>query len=92
MSEGERSPGPWRAGDGGKIWGADGIRVCTLYRKLPANARLIAAAPELVEALEALVAGVGELACASSRQCNTTAADVAAERAEALLARVKGAG
>jgi hypothetical protein len=62
------TPGPWRVGDGGS-WGAmvkdgngDGICIPCSGRLGPtdaANARLIAAAPELLEALRALVANYG---------------------------------
>lgn len=65
MSEAKHTPGPWRK-SGVIIKGANGEAVCFLsqrnddHRKpdgeLEANARLIAAAPKLLEALEVIVA------------------------------------
>jgi hypothetical protein len=56
------TPGPWKLGRCGQILGEDGEFICsarkrniTQYQKSPtekANAALIAAAPELYEALE----------------------------------------
>lgn len=54
----KHSPGPWKIGEHSEyrdIWAADKYRICQLVRTLPmreCDARLIAAAPELLEALE----------------------------------------
>lgn len=63
----KHTPGPWVA-DGSEIttatWvcGADGKRICTMRPSFAdwSNARLIAAAPELLEALKDLVARIDE--------------------------------
>ena len=60
------TPGPWRQDDsrmgfGSRVWDAEGSRVCDVDNDLrephenAANARLIAAAPDLLEAAKALV-------------------------------------
>jgi hypothetical protein len=69
MSKIKHTPGPWAQHDEtycpGEIWGAldmnengvRGIHICTLEDcvELQANAKLVAAAPELLEALEGLI-------------------------------------
>ncbi len=64
---GKHTPGPWRhAGRKGGwdgVTSADGTDICALEYNNPANARLIAAAPDLLEALlEARAAFVVEYA------------------------------
>ena len=59
------TPGPWRRSEGGAIFGSDGklIQICGEYsvrfgegtEEALANARLIAAAPDLLEACKALL-------------------------------------
>lgn len=57
----QHTPGPWFHGDTGQIWSNEhriGVAYLTDYAKrLPqeANAKLIAAAPEMLDALKALM-------------------------------------
>ena len=66
MSAGH-TPGPWRASDDGRVFwaeptGPNTARHTTLARECSnANARLIAAAPELLAALEALALSYGAM-------------------------------
>ncbi len=62
MTDSNHTPGPWRAGQDGnmRVYGPDNSQehsglIASVY-KGRANARLIAAAPELLEALEAVAA------------------------------------
>lgn len=61
MSEPKHTPGPWRQRDDPADWlieGADGALLAKAYTNVMAagaNAQLIAAAPELAEALETLL-------------------------------------
>ena len=60
----KHTPGPWKVSSSGNdIENAYGAGVCALYadESSEANARLIAAAPELLEALERLVAANADL-------------------------------
>ena len=66
MSAGKHTPGPWHTGecDGYKlVFGKTGINVCRLSDSLDgtkcgdANLHLIAAAPDMLAALEGIVAG-----------------------------------
>jgi hypothetical protein len=60
MKEPNHTPGPWKA-DGGDVWDSD-MSICILNseneygpgnrNQIRANARLIAAAPDMLEALE----------------------------------------
>lgn len=66
MSEtGKHTPGPWRVNKGfNEIWGdrlhvADARYVVTGPAETAANAELIAAAPELADALEAALLEIG---------------------------------
>ena len=86
------TPGPWRFGhygDGERFWiGPDYDRpvVADVPRAFEANARLIAAAPELFEALQALLEPVpGRNAHEAIR-----ARAAAEERARTVLAKAKG--
>ncbi len=62
----KHTPGPWRAMPYRKVNGADGVEVCALQsRKIEvadANAHLIAAAPDMLEALENLVEQIDDVA------------------------------
>ena len=66
----KHTPGPWKLSrDGNDIENADGAGVCAMYadETAPANAALIAAAPDLLEALEralAVLVAARELAVA----------------------------
>ena len=70
MSEGKYTPGPWTVNEYREVLDAQGRTICRVYldgdRKpvatAKANARLMAAAPELLEALEATTAWIVELA------------------------------
>lgn len=61
---GQHTPGPWSLAPAHVIIGANGMRICQVPVRLDANdvadLRLIAAAPELLEALERLLADCGE--------------------------------
>lgn len=66
------TPGPWWIADAvGHVLGPDAIKVATTYfpersfAEHKANARLIAAAPDLLRALQ-LIKRFGELACVSA--------------------------
>jgi hypothetical protein len=89
------TPGPWRVVDG-DVLTADGRRVATIHgyadeeiREPRANARLVAAAPDLRAALAQLVADVdqGSLLYEHSDR-RESRRDV--ETARALLARIEG--
>lgn len=56
MSNAQHTPGPWKVVTFGMVVeSADGVRVCETHATdREANARLIAAAPELLEALESV--------------------------------------
>lgn len=87
MSEATHTPGPWAIGKYGKVTTPDGETLLVDGVSLPmnhdpeaiANARLIAAAPELLEALEKM------LEYAESEGSNKEI-----ESARDLLNRVKG--
>jgi hypothetical protein len=54
----EHTPGPWKIGKDTRVIGADSEVVCfgnSANDKNKANARLIAAAPELLEALKEII-------------------------------------
>lgn len=58
MSEMKHTPGPWKLGPRGiTITDKEGFVLCnlTIFNQQEANARLIVAAPDLLEALVALV-------------------------------------
>ena len=94
MSESKHTPGPWTAtisqtSEGGDFWsvyGADDISIVyiTLRKRqeLAANARLIAAAPELLEALEGLCAEVDEHELGNPDVLRTARAAIAKARAD----------
>lgn len=69
MSEPKHTPGPWRQRDDPADWlieGADGALLAKAYTNVMAagaNAQLIAAAPELAEALRRFVLAVSVSAC-----------------------------
>jgi hypothetical protein len=54
MSAAKHTPGPWETG--GRIVVGDGMVVADCGEGAESNARLIAAAPELLDALSAIVA------------------------------------
>jgi hypothetical protein len=96
-------PGPWLARDNGVCWQIDAAQdaVATTQfcyaRETAANARLIAAAPELYEALSKLaneVAGICELAEAAIREGagHTNYSVLWQRQAEATLALAKARG
>ena len=72
----QHSPGPWTY-DGESVWDADNCYVCS--RVTPGNARLIAAAPDLLRLLRVLTGnGTHE------------EGEAAHDEAEALIARLDG--
>lgn len=97
----KHTPGPWewetfKAPILPRLWSSDVI-ICDFGSDEPyypvggtppneANARLIAAAPELLEALKALINNVGSCICydESERECK------AWEMAEAAIAKAEG--
>ena len=86
------TPGPWEAKQkyiGISVFDSNGdgvANVCQSYGDTPykvwANARLIAAAPEMYELLREFLQGLGDFI--------TEIPDEAIERAEALLRRING--
>lgn len=68
MSENRHTPGPWRIGEDGRfgisVWGEEHVADVKTYERdaRKANARLIAAAPDLLEALQVLFASYKALA------------------------------
>lgn len=97
---GEWTPGPWTFGPSATILGANGRRVCRFGVFIDetelADARLIAAAPDLLDALETLVRAVNTNELASAMACHDVAAfsNVADALKVALpaIARAKGSG
>lgn len=87
------TPGPWRFGhygDGERFWiGPDYDRpvVADVPRPFEADARLIAAAPELFEALQALLEPVSAKSASEAIRARVAAE----ERARVVLAKAKGA-
>jgi len=84
-------PTPWEA-CGNVIRDADSIEVCTvaLWQKEPAKvARLLAAAPDVLEALETLVAAAVGMPNSSDNLCQATL-DLAVEDARAAIAKARG--
>ena len=88
MSNGH-TPGPWIVDAPGmvatKATGADGWEICDIRDDVPecdANADLIAAAPELLEALEALTANYADVEPGGSKNV---------DKARAALAKARGA-
>ena len=87
MSETKHTPGPWRVANGVQIRSQrDQIAKIWMMRNGEgnANARLIAAAPELLEALQTVVANAPEPYCAITRavdaQCRAAIAKATGER------------
>jgi hypothetical protein len=96
--------GPWEADEEYGLWGvfdADGAPICTLFdpavtggrnrphRNAKANARLIAAAPSLLEALEECADKLWVLRCNSRDPLDREAAERAFGMAAAAIAKVK---
>jgi hypothetical protein len=77
-----RPEGGWTFRSSGAV-GASGDR--TTEAELEANARLIAAAPELLEALEGLVTMIGP------KDCRIYRTDPCTQRAVAAIAKARGA-
>ena len=92
MSEAKHTPGPWLA-DGASVYEErdDFSVICNFWSSsLPeweANARLIAAAPDLLEALEQLVIEYDDVELADAEPSSLTAAFNAAR---AAIAKAKG--
>ncbi len=59
MEKAKHTPGPWRVGDAGRTIfqpvGIKAVAYCDKTENFRANARLIAAAPDLLEALERIL-------------------------------------
>jgi hypothetical protein len=88
------TPGPWRVGDAGHTVfgppnGEPAPEVIASVRR-PANARVMAAAPELVDALRALFKHCALVHKHWGDGDNTQQADAAISTARALLARIEG--
>ena len=92
MAEAKHTPGPWLA-DGASVYEErdDFSVICNFWSSsLPeweANARLIAAAPDLLEALEQLVIEYDDVELANAEPSSLTAAFNAAR---AAIAKAKG--
>jgi len=89
MAETRWTPGPWHADREFDICGEDGHVIADCFGK-PANARLMAAAPELYEALAKLVPRF-ERACAHAGSDEEFIAEATAT-ARAALAKARGDG
>ncbi len=94
MSNATHTPGPWAVSTAGDIWIKAGpLHVATIPRAgdgdwSESNARLIAAAPELLEALELALQG---LDIAATKQLPEFIGFVlAADKARAAIAKAKG--
>lgn len=87
MTASKHTPGPWVSVSAEGGW--DGVAeaanrnstICTLSLNNPENARLLAAAPELLEALTAAVAaidkgGLDDAMCCDGRHCGCRAATI----------------
>ena len=75
MSENKFTPGPWETGDDYQVQTVDkhGYEIAEMRIDVPeyeANARLIAAAPDLLEALEAVLLVVGQLRIGEHLPCD----------------------
>ena len=89
--------GPWylgrRAGNPA-IYGKDGTEVAEILHGLTdewrANARLIAAAPEMLAALESITVGLSPASVEMQRENLAQLCQVCREIAENALAKVKG--
>ena len=88
----QHTPGPWRVDDEIFVIGPDKLSIfggASTKRSeevCKANARLIAVAPEMLEALEAIIYASDQ--CQGHRSCNHSLEPW--HRARALLAKVKG--
>jgi hypothetical protein len=93
MNETKWTQGPWSTNwqdNGTEVFGADGYWLMSMKRiteELKANARLIAAAPELYEALEECKRVLSDL---QSTQLEGTRTRAAWEKARAALAKARG--
>lgn len=91
MNERKHTPGPWGLSRSVQVWVMAGpIHVATIPRAYdgdwsPANADLIAAAPDLLESLEELVALIHR-----QHDFNDDGDGKAIDRAEAAIAKAKG--
>lgn len=91
MTQPKHSPAPWKSGR--NVIAADSTVICTVNRPLggdarieESNARLIAAAPDLLASLKEMVAGL--LATASLGLNEDEVARL--QRAEAAISRAEG--
>ena len=94
----KHTPGPWFVRKGGSAWGNFSIdgdvffiaeTIGGLDKEEKANAHLIAAAPDLLEALRALVDDIGERFNISSQSTNPGMRD-AVNQARAAIAKAEG--
>lgn len=60
MKQTKHTPGPWVI-NGGEWVDAENNSVCRIVSNIPANAALISAAPEMLEALESALERIGIL-------------------------------
>ena len=89
------TPGPWRVGirPGPIVYGQQGEQVANLHVPMvesdenKANARLIAAAPELLAALDAIVRQMDQGGQGSTQVFNR---DACIQRARAAIAKARG--
>lgn len=87
--EAKHTPGPWEV-NGDNIFVGNGWGIARVHIDLPkhkdANARLIAASPDLLELLEELLA-----MCERQRDFNDDGDGMMFDRARATIAKAKGA-
>ena len=94
----EHTPGPWKAQDesnySAPIIEGDGRPVAEVYgdglEQRKANARLIAAAPDLLEALKTLFRECAMVHKHWGENCNQAAADAAVTKANAAIFKAEG--
>lgn len=89
MSEQKHTPRPWTTGRGNEIWAKRGPVAMTVARaeddgsEEEANARLIAAAPDLLEQLQTVLARLDLEPVASQFPCSAMREDIRAAIAKA---------
>jgi len=96
MAETKHTPGPWTVGEGDRellvlvdLGGCGDGLICSVARpRYGANARLIAAAPDMLAALEGLVCVLGE--CGLTWPSGTPIAEDSIQQAELAIAKATG--
>lgn len=91
MTNVTHTPGPWHIEDGRTVWAGDNLvaGVGRIGTPVEANARLIAAAPDLLVALDALLEGSAEALAFLDRDTVEHLVPLL-NSAEAAIAKAKG--